>query len=128
MVMGIFMNIVLGTSLSLITSGYSDTLENNKIEDLIIDKKAESSVVDSERGILSELYETTIGNAIDWGSNILDWLGVIKLDDNNKTYYVSMKENSPITAYIFLIIIFFQTIFNVYLGVVAYRFIKNRSG
>ena len=128
LIMGVFLNVLLGTSLSLLTSGVSDTLENNGLENLIIDDNVDSTVVDGERGILSTLYESTIGNVLNWGSNILSWFDIASTDDKDRTYYQTMKDISPINAYVFLIIVFFQIMFNLYLGLVTYRFIKNKNG
>lgn len=122
------MNLILGSALNVVTTGVTDNLENNGLQNLVIDNNADSTIVDQDRGILSTLYESTIGNVLNWGANILSWIGIATLGDSDRTYYEMMKTISPITAYLFLLIIMFQIMFNLYLGLVTYRFIKNKNG
>ena len=128
LIMGIFLNLILGSALNIVTTGVVDNLENNGLQNLVIDNNADSTIVDQDRGILSTLYESTIGNVLNWGANILSWIGIATLGDSDRTYYEMMKAISPITAYLFLLIIMFQIMFNLYLGLVTYRFIKNKNG
>ena len=129
MIMFIFMNVIITSSVSVIDNQMTLSLENNGLNNLVFDGSKDIEVVSTDSGLISTLYEATIGNAIDWGSGILSYFGLAEQDDASiKSYYDLKKEVYPISAMIMTIIIVFQWTVNVYVGIATYRFIKNKNG
>jgi hypothetical protein len=125
-IMFIFMNIIVSSSTFVINKQLDVSLENNGFNDLVFDNNG-LTVVSEDSGLTSTYYQATIGNAIDWGRGLLQFIGFASQDASISGEYHAKYELFPVTAMILTIILTFQWLANMWVGFKTYQFIFNKG-